>query len=108
MPWRQRLFPPRCRCSLPVSAPSVCCAGARSVKRRKAAARPPPQMKMAGKSPAIFFARAWDCSALRDELRVQVGLQAFDAAFGAVARLLDAAKRRFRRRDSDAVDADHT
>ena len=36
---------------------------------------------------------------LRDELRAQIGLQSFDAALAAVARFLDAAERRLRRRD---------
>ena len=36
-----------------------------------------------------------------------IGLQAFDAAFGAVAGLLDAAERRLRRRDGDGIDAHH-
>ncbi len=44
---------------------------------------------------------------LRDELRVHIRLQTLDAAFRAVARLLDAAERRFRRRNGDRVDADH-
>src|SRR5262249_11549000 len=46
-------------------------------------------------------------SPLRDELARQVGIEALDAAFMAVARLLDAAERRLRGRDRHAVDADH-
>ena len=51
----------------------------------------------------------FECTAsrLRNELRVHIGVQALDAAFRAVAGLLDAAERRLRRRDGDAVDADH-
>src|SRR5262245_8947328 len=46
-------------------------------------------------------------SPLRDELARQVGVEALDAAFMAVARLLDATEWRLGRRDRDTVDADH-
>src|ERR1041385_4468566 len=44
---------------------------------------------------------------LRDELLVHVDLEALDAALVAVAGILDAAERRLRCRDRDAVHADH-
>src|ERR1700733_5649414 len=45
--------------------------------------------------------------ALRDKLGDEVGAQAFDAAFAAVAAFLNTAERRLRCRDRDRVDADH-
>src|SRR3974390_606875 len=45
---------------------------------------------------------------LRDELGVQISLQAFDTAFRTVTRFLDATERIFRRRYGDAIDAYHT
>src|SRR5690242_7028444 len=44
---------------------------------------------------------------LRNEFGVEVGAEPLDAAFAAVARLLDAAERRLRRGDGDRIDADH-
>src|SRR5262245_38185693 len=46
-------------------------------------------------------------SPLRDEFGVEVGAEALDAAFAAVAGFLDAAERRLRRRYRDRVDAHH-
>src|SRR6478752_3103063 len=46
-------------------------------------------------------------SPLRDELGDEIGAETFNAALAAVAGFLDAAERRFRRRDRDRVDADH-
>ena len=48
-----------------------------------------------------------DSLRLRDELLVGVGLEPFQAAFVAVAGILDAAERRFRRRDHHRIHADH-
>src|SRR3569833_4795397 len=62
---------------------------------------------MAKHCPAIFNSRGASRLRLADELRVQVRAEAFNAAFGTVAGLLDAAERRLRRRDGDRVDADH-
>src|SRR5665647_2888161 len=70
--------------------------------------------KWPGFCPAISILKALDARlrghdslSLANELRVHIGLQTFDAAFRAVAGLLDAAERRFRRRDRHRVDADH-
>src|SRR5574338_512789 len=58
-------------------------------------------------SPAFAGDDGTDLLRLRNELDVHVGLQALNAAFGAVARFLDAAERRLRSRDGDAVDTNH-
>ena len=54
------------------------------------------------------FARARnDELRLRDELLVGIGLEPFHAAFVAVTGILDAAERRFRRRDHHRIHPDH-
>src|SRR5262245_34365864 len=51
--------------------------------------------------------KIWRLLRLRNELDVHIRLQAFDAAFGTVARFLDAAERRLGRRNCHAVHAHH-
>src|SRR5687768_7159757 len=67
------------------------------------------QKKRAGHRPAlrVFSWRYGLRAHLAHELGRQVGLQAFDAAFVAVAAVLDAAERRLGEREAEMVDRDH-
>src|SRR5262245_13507237 len=86
---------------------------ARTARRAGQALRACSTTASARRSPPAFrCSLAPNCpraagSRLRDELRHRVGFEPLDAAFTAVAALLDAAERRFRRRDRHRVDADH-